>query len=90
MSKQGMEHYETVNTKSQNEQTDAPEIKVETKHGKIPPDPIISGSSPFLKANDGISARHERQISDYYKEIDTDIARDNLENDIPEADLNDI
>lgn len=31
----------------------------------------------------------ERPISDAYPEIDNDLARDNLENDIPECDLPD-
>lgn len=33
---------------------------------------------------------HEKPISDVYKAIDTDLARDNLENDIPDADLQDL
>lgn len=32
----------------------------------------------------------EKPISRAYKSIDNDLARDNLENDIPEADLQDI
>lgn len=31
----------------------------------------------------------EKPISPAYREIDTDLARDNLENDIPAADLDD-
>ena len=34
--------------------------------------------------------RHEKPIPEVYKEIDTDLARDNLENDIPDADLQDL
>ena len=33
------------------------------------------------------SAQRERPISQAYPELDTDLARDNLENDIPEPDL---
>ncbi len=33
---------------------------------------------------------NERPISDAYRQIDTDLARDNLENDIPFADLQDL
>ena len=33
---------------------------------------------------------HEKPISGAYREIDTDLARDNLENDIPYADLQDL
>ena len=32
----------------------------------------------------------EKPISDVYPEIDNDLARDNLENDIPAADLEDL
>lgn len=32
----------------------------------------------------------ERPISEAYKETDSDLARDNLENDMPEAELQDI
>lgn len=34
--------------------------------------------------------KEERPISDVYPVIDNDLARDNLENDIPEADLQDL
>ena len=36
------------------------------------------------------SVKNERPISSAYKIIDNDLARDNLENDIPDADLQDI
>lgn len=34
--------------------------------------------------------RKEKPISDAYSVIDNDLARDNLENDIPDADLQDL
>lgn len=34
--------------------------------------------------------RKEKPISDEYSVIDNDLARDNLENDIPDADLQDL
>jgi len=34
--------------------------------------------------------RRERPISGAYRAIDSDLARDNLENDLPEGDLNDL
>mgnify|MGYP000417981618 CR=1 FL=1 len=33
---------------------------------------------------------HERPISNAYSAVDTDLARDNLENDIPAADLEEL
>ncbi len=41
---------------------------------------------PEVKA----AAKRERPISEAYPAIDTDLARDNLQKDIPEADLQDI
>ena len=36
------------------------------------------------------SGRAERPISKHYRAIDTDLARDNLENDLPDADRQDL
>ena len=41
-----------------------------------------------MKMND--KKKKDKPISKAYPEIDTDLARDNLENDIPDADLQDI
>jgi len=43
-------------------------------------------NSPVNKTNDSI----DKPISDAHKDYDTDLARDNLENDIPAADLQDL
>lgn len=48
--------------------------------------PIINGE--VMKIND--KKKKDKPISKAYPEIDTDLARDNLENDIPDADLQDI
>ena len=48
--------------------------------------PIIAGTSgPDQKV-----FHTERPISKAYKVLDNDLARDNVENDMPEADLRDI
>ncbi len=39
---------------------------------------------------DWINGEMEKPISDFYDVYDTDLARDNLENDIPAADLEDL
>ena len=36
------------------------------------------------------SCSKERPVSDAYRVIDSDLARDNLENDLPDADLQDL
>lgn len=91
MSKQGMNRPEQTHTQPKNEKPPVPEIQGKAKHGKAHVNPIVSGTSgPSQKVwhNKGYSS--EKPISSAYKGIDNDLARDNLENDIPAADLQDI
>ena len=91
MAKQGMKRPERTHTKSRNEQTAVPEIQGKAKHTKAEANPIIAGvSEPLQKVYHTKPFKHDKPISKSYKEIDTDLARDNLENDIPEADLQDL
>lgn len=91
MAKQGMKRPEYTHTKKRNEQPPVPEIEGKAKHGKASAAPIIEGTeAPSQKVYHTTPYKHEKPISHSYKEIDTDLARDNLENDIPEADLQDI
>lgn len=86
MSKQGMERPDYTNTKPKNDVPPVPEIQGKAKHGKRKANPIISGTAgPDLKV-----FHTEKPISKAYRVIDTDLARDNIENDIPAADLTDI
>ena len=91
MAKQGMKRPEITHEKSLNEKTAVPEIQGKAKHAKKSVNPIISGSAaPSQKVYHTTPHKHENPISTAYKEIDTDLARDNMENDMPEADLQDI
>lgn len=85
MAKQGMARPEWTHTQPRNHVPPVPEIQGKAKHGKSKARPIVPGTSgPEMKVF------HERPIpSSLYPEIDTDLARDNLENDIPAADLED-
>ena len=85
MAKQGMARPERTHTQLRNRVPPVPEIQGKAKHGKSKARPIVPGTSgPEMKVF------HERPIpSSLYPEIDTDLARDNLENDIPAADLED-
>ena len=84
MSKQGMARPEWSKT-PKNDVPPVPELQGKAKHGKEKADPIITGTSgPNMKVF------HEKPISGAYSAIDTDLARDNLENDIPAADLEDL
>lgn len=91
MSKQGMkrpdqhEHHDNSSA--------VPEISGKAKHGHVPANPIIAGThAPELKVwhSKPYAVNLEKPISDVYPEIDTDLARDNLENDITAADLQDL
>ncbi len=86
MAKQGMAISERTHTKPKNEMPPVPEIQGKAKNGKKDANPMISGSSgPDQKV-----FHTERPISKAYKELDNDLARYNMDNDLPDADLQDI
>lgn len=95
MAKQGMKRPQRTHTKPENEKAAVPEIQGKAKSAKVHARPIIAGTKspaqkvyhmkPVAKKEDG-----ERPISDVYPVIDNDLARDNIENDIPSADLQDL
>lgn len=90
MSKKGMKRPENTH-KNWNDMLSVPEIRGKAKHGKVNVNPIVagtSGASQKVWHNTGYSS--EKPVSSAYGIIDNDLARDNLENDIPEADLQDI
>ena len=68
-----------------------PEIEGKAKHGKKRANPVISGTkAPSLKVYHNAPCSGERPISPVYPVIDTDVARDNIENDLSAADLQDL
>jgi len=84
MAKKGMARPERPKN-PKNEVPPVPEIQGKAKRGKEKANPIIAGTSgPSMKVC------HEKPIPSVYSTIDTDLARDNLENDIPAADLEDL
>ncbi len=63
-----------------------PELQGKAKHSKEKANPIVSGTvSPQQKVFHG-----EKPISAVYPVLDTDLARDNVENGIPYADLEEL
>ena len=69
-----------------NDVSPVPVIQGKAKSGKKKANPIVSGTSGAdQKVN-----HTEKPISKAYSVPDTDLVRDNLENDILAADLNDI
>lgn len=91
MAKQGMKRPET-DRKPKNEVPPVPEIQGKAKRGNVQANKIIPGThSPELKVFHFNALKpREKPVSDIYPVLDTDLARDNLENDIPDADLNDL
>ena len=86
MAKQGMKRPEDTHHTPKNEMPPVPEIQGKAKSGKRDANPIIAGTSgPDQKV-----FHTERPISKAYMVLDNDLARDNVENDMPEADLRDI
>lgn len=84
MAKKGMTHPD-VTHEPRNEVSPVPQIQGKAKSGKEKANPIISGTTG---ANQLVW--HERPLSKAHGIIDTDLARDNLENDIAFADLQDL
>ena len=86
MAKKGMARPDWTHTQPRNDGPPVPVIQGKAKSGKKKANPIISGTSGAEQ-----KVYHtEKPISKVYPVLDTDLARDNLENDIPAADLNDI
>lgn len=86
MAKQGMARPDRTHTQPKNEMPPVPEIQGKAKTGNKDANPIISGTAgPSQKV-----LHTERPISKAYKEVDNDLARDNMENDLPASDLQDL
>ncbi len=85
MAKQGMKRPEITENKQKNTVSPVPQIQGKAKTGKTPAPPIITGT-----AGASLKVFHHRPISNAYRALDNDLARDNLENDIPFADLQDL
>lgn len=95
MAKQGMKRPERTHTQAKNDAAAVPEIQGKAKCKKVSARAIVAGTqSPSQKVYHSVphkkNKRQEKPISDAYSVIDNDLARDNLENDITNADLQDL
>lgn len=91
MSKKGMKRIDRTHTQPKNETAPVPELQGKAKHTKEKARPIIAGTQPpSQKVYHTVPFSAEKPISSVYSQIDTDLARDNLENDFPDADLQDL
>lgn len=86
MAKKGMARPEWPHTQPRNEVSPVPEIQGKAKSGKKQANPIVAGT----RGAEQKVYHTERPISKAYPVVDNDLARDNMENDIPAADLEDI
>lgn len=90
MAKKGMKRPE-IHSQPKNTTAPVPEIQGKAKHGNARANPIIAGTeAPSQKVYHSTPHSAEKPISSVYKVIDNDLARDNLENDITAADLQDM
>lgn len=78
MAKQGMKRQHEPKTHPKNTHSPVPRIQGDAK-------PIIAGTS-----GSSMKVYHHRPISKGHGMVDNDLGRDNLENDIPYADLQDL
>ncbi|MBQ3692397.1 MAG: hypothetical protein II931_03645 [Clostridia bacterium] len=91
MAKQGMKRPDRTHTHKKNQLPPVPEIQGKAKHSGTHANSIIARtSSPSLKVYHSTPHSVDKPISPVYAEIDNDLARDNLENDITAADLQDL
>ena len=91
MAKQGMKRIDRTHTQPKNDVVQVPIINGKAKCSKIKANPIIAGTMPpAQKVYHSTPHKKEKPISDVYPVIDTDLARDNLENDLTAADLQDL
>lgn len=86
MAKQGMKRPERTHVKPKNEMPPVPELQGKAKNSNQPANPVISGTS---ESNQKM-IHAERPISKVYPVIDNDLARDNVENDLSAADVQDL
>lgn len=95
MAKQGMKRPSRTHTKQKNEAAAVPELQGRAKHKKVHANAIIAGThAPSQKVyhtdNPIRTDKVEAPVPELYPVIDTDLARDNLENDVSAADLQDL
>lgn len=91
MAKQGMSRPEWTHIHAHAMSDTVPEIQGKAKHGKAKVNPIIAGTKPpAQKVYHTKPYSQEKPISKVYPVIDNDLARDNVENDMTAADLQDL
>lgn len=85
MAKKGMKRPDDTKMHPKNAVSPVPQLQGKAKSGKRKANPVIAET---MGAE--LKVWHEKPIPKVYRELDTDLARDNIENDIPYADLQDL
>lgn len=86
MAKQGMARPDWTQLHPKNDPHAVPQIQGKAKTGKAKANPIIAGTE-----GPGLKVYHEKPIPEnLYPVLDTDLARDNVENDLTMADMQDL
>ncbi len=80
MAKKGMKRPDDTHIKERNSESPVPELQGKAKNSSKKANPVVEDSTGEYKV------WHEKPIPSAYKDIDNDLAVENLENDIPEAD----
>jgi hypothetical protein len=85
MAKKGMARPDWTHTHPRNDVSPVPELQGKAKHSKKKANPIVAGTF-------GASQKvwHEKPIPKAYPALDTDLALDNVQNDMTMADLQDL
>jgi hypothetical protein len=85
MAKQGMARPNRNQTHPKNDASPVPKLQGKAKSGKKKANPIVASTTGAQQ-----KVWHEKSIPKVYREIDTDLALDNLQNDLTMADLQDL
>lgn len=84
MAKKGMARPDWTKLHTKNEAF-VPQLQGKAKTGKKKANPIIAGT---MGAE--LKVWHEKPVTDAHGPLDNDLAADNLENDLPDAELQDL
>lgn len=85
MAKKGMARPDWTQLHPKNDASPVPQLQGKIKTGKKKANPIIAGTMGAQQ-----KVWHEKPMPKVYRELDTDLARDNIENDMTYADLQDL
>lgn len=85
MAKKGMARPDWTKLHPKNEQSPVPQIQGKARSGKKKANPIIAETMGAEQ-----KVWHEKPISKAYRAIDNNLAKDNIENDLTMADLQDL